>query len=453
VGSLGCKLGLGMKLRAEVYEMAAQDWFPLWLERKIKYARTKEPFLSEDRFASIGVGIGLPNIVQKSTFSFRNVKDGADRFLGKSKSGEKPFARIYTRLGNPTTEFLEKVLFQLDCQHIIEAALEADERRPTIGSLVFSSGMAAIASTTFALVKSGSQIISGSVYGCTDSFFRSLERFGVSTRFVRMPELAEVKKVLAESPDAAMVFLESPDNPTLQISDIKAISRLTEKLGIPLVVDNTFATPYLQQPFRLGADITIQSLTKYVNGHSTSVAGVVIGPWQFVNEHLFPVYKNHGPTPSPFDSWLNSQGLQTLSLRVDRCSKTAMTLAERLMTNLDVENVFYPGLNSHPHHALAKKQMRAFGGMIAFELNGGFESARRLMDYFASYTTPMELAVSLGSAVSYIQHPASMTHSGIPAADRISRGITDGLVRLSVGLEGVETLWAALEEGLKLAFK
>lgn len=429
------------------------EWFEKWLERKNKYARTNEKFLSEDRFASIAVGIGLPPIVQKSTFSFRNVKDGAERFLGKSKSGEKPYARIYTRLGNPTTEYLEKVLFQLDCQHIIDAALKADEKKPTIGSLVFSSGMAGIACTTFALVRSGTKIVTGNVYGCTDSFFRSLSKFGVETIFINTTNLSEVKRTLDEHDNIAMLFLETPDNPTLQISDIEEISKLTESKGIPLVVDNTFATPFLQQPFRLGADIVVQSLTKYVNGHSTSVSGVVIGPWNFICDYLFPVYKDHGPTPSPFDSWLNAQGLQTLHLRMMRVSESALELAKRLELHPKVERVYYPGLRSHPQHEIARKQMKAFGGMISFELKGGFEPARKLMDYFASYTTPMELAVSLGCAISYIQHPASMTHSGIPQEDRIARGITEGLVRWSVGLEGVETLWNAMLEGLELAYK
>lgn len=432
--------------------MSIHPWYDGWLERKNKYARTKDPFLSADQFASIAVGIGLPNIVQKSTFSFRNVKDGAERFLGESKSGEKPFARIYTRLGNPTTEYLEKTLFRLDCQHLIDAALAADERKPTIASLVCASGMGAIACTTFALVKTGSEIISGSVYGCTDSFFRSLEKFGIKTHFIDTSDIRQVEAALARSPNATMIYLESPDNPTLNLADIPAISKLAEARRIPLVVDNTFATPYLQQPFRLGADIVIQSLTKYVNGHSTSVAGVVIGPWSFMGEHLFPVYKDHGPTPSPFESWLNSQGLQTLAVRMEQICDNAEELARRLEAHPRVAHVWYPGLESHPQHALAKRQMRRFGGMISFELKDGFEPAQKLMNYFADYTTPMELAVSLGSAISYIQHPASMTHSGIPEADRITRGITQGLVRWSVGLEGVETLWSAMEDGLKLAY-
>ncbi|NCB39549.1 MAG: aminotransferase class I/II-fold pyridoxal phosphate-dependent enzyme [Erysipelotrichia bacterium] len=432
--------------------MTIHAWFSEWGDRKKKYARTPEKFMSADRFASSGVGIGLPAIVQKSTFSFRNVKDGADRFLGVSKSGERPFARIYTRLGNPTTEYLEKALFQLDCQHIIDAALAADERRPTIASLVCSSGMGAISCTTMALVKSGDEIICGSVYGCTDSFFRTLEKFNIKTHFVDTSVTDNVKRILEENPKVAMVFLETPDNPTLKLSDIEAISHLTEPRGIPLVVDNTFATPYLQQPFRLGADIVIQSLTKYVNGHSTSVAGVVIGPYEFMSNYLFHIYKDFGPTPSPFDSWLNSQGLQTLHLRMERVCASALTLAKRLEKHPKVARVYYPGLASHEHHQLALKQMRHAGGMIAVELKDGFEPGRRLMDYFASYTTPAELAVSLGSAVTYFQHPASMTHAAVPENVRLERGITPGLVRISVGLEGVETLWDAIEEGLKLAY-
>lgn len=425
------------------------SWYETWIPRKRLYARTNEPFCDPDRFGTLAVGIGLPPIVQKSTFSFRNVKDGADRFLGRSKSGEKPFARIYTRLGNPTTEYLEKILFQLDCQHIIDAALAADERKPTIGSLVCASGMAAISCTTFALVKTGDQIISGPVYGCTDSFFRSLEKFGITTRFVDTSDTRQVEQALAECPRAAMLFLETPDNPTLQIADIRAISEMTEARQIPLVVDNTFATSYLQQPMRLGADIAIQSLTKYVNGHSTSVAGVVLGPWSFMGDHLFPVYKDHGPTPSPFDSWLNAQGLQTLHVRMEQICNNAEVMARRLEDHPRIGRVYYPGLESHPQYNLAKSQMRRPGGVISFELKGGFEPARRLMDYFAGYTTPMELAVSLGCAISYIQHPASMTHSGVPEADRHARGITDGLVRLSVGLEGIEGLWEAMDQGLE----
>jgi methionine-gamma-lyase len=171
-----------------------------------------------------------------------------------------------------------------------------------------------------------------------------------------------------------------------------------------------------------------------------------------MSEHLFSIYKDFGPTPSPFDSWLNCQGLQTLHLRVERVSASALEIAKRLEKHEMVDRVFYPGLPSHPDYQIAKKQMRLGGGMIALELKDGYEPARKLMDFFASYTTPGELAVSLGSAVTYFQHPASMTHAGVPEEARLKRGITQGLARISVGLEGVETLWSAIEEGLKQAY-
>ncbi|HEY5611619.1 MAG TPA: aminotransferase class I/II-fold pyridoxal phosphate-dependent enzyme [Thermoanaerobaculia bacterium] len=429
------------------------DWWPWWLERKEKYLRSHELFLDRNTFSSICVGTGLPDIAQHSTFSFRNVKDGADRFIGKSDRGEKPFARIYTRLGNPTTEYLEKVLFRLDCQHMIDRALAANEQEPTVGSLVVSSGMAAISVTLFSLLRSGDGILVGNVYGCTDSLIRTLaEKFGVATYFVDTTDFREVRKALEEHPEVTVVFLESPENPNLGIADIRSISQVTDAHDVALVVDNTFCSAYLQQPFRLGADFIVQSLTKYVNGHSTSVAGHILGPFPFMSGELFKMAKDLGPTPSPFDSWINASSLQTLPQRMDEACETAARLAVDLYEHPRVTKVFYPGLPNHPQHLLQMRQMRHPGAVISFELEGGYEPAVHLMNYFARRDTPMELAVSLGSVISYIQHPASMTHSMIPKEDREARGITEGLVRLSVGLEGYDTLRAAFHEGLALAY-
>lgn len=434
--------------------MARFPWWDWWQERKQKYLRSDEPFLDDERFASICVGTGLPDISQRSMFRFRNVKDGADRFIGRSKHGEKPFARIYTRLGNPTTEYLERVLFRLDCQHMIDAALDADEEEPTVGSLVLASGMGAISSTVMALVKSGDAIVAGNVYGCTDSLFRALEaKFNVQSVFVDMTKTEQVENALKAHPNTSVVFLESPENPTLGLADIRAISHLTDRHQAALVIDNTFCSAYLQQPFRLGADFVIQSLTKYVNGHSTSIGGHVMGPFPFMTNELFVMAKDLGPTPSPMDSWLNSLCVQTLPQRIDAAVATADRLARWLSGHPRVENVYYPGLPSHPQHHLVGKQMKNGGAMIAFDLQGGFEPAVELMNYFARHDTPAELGVSLGAVISYIQHPASMTHSVVPQEARLERGITDGLVRLSVGLEGFETLRAAFEEGLQLAYE
>jgi methionine-gamma-lyase len=430
------------------------EWSEWWEERKQKYLISDEPFLDRDRFASLCVGTGLPDIQQRSTFRFRNVRDGAERFIGRSKSGEKPFARIYTRLGNPTTEYLERVLFQLDCQHLIDAALAADEREPTVGSMVLASGMAAISTTLLSLLESGDGIIAGNVYGCTDSLLRTLSRkFDINTYFVDTTDSAAVAEALRLHSEVAVIFIESPDNPTLAMSDIRVLGGLARQHGALLVVDNTFCTAYLQQPFRLGADFVVQSTTKYINGHSTSIGGNVLGPFRFMSAEFFTMAKDLGPTPSPMDSWLNGLSVQTLPQRIDAAVENAVDIAAFLSHHPRVERVYYPGLPSHPQHHLVGPQMRNGGAMIAFELEGGARPAERLMNYFARHDTPMELAVSLGCVISYIEHPASMTHHVVPVADRLARGITDGLVRLSVGLEGASILHTAFEEGLTEAYR
>jgi methionine-gamma-lyase len=428
------------------------DWWPNWLAKKQQYASTSEKFIDEDRFNAIAVGTGLPDISQRSTFNFRNVKDGADRFLGISPSGEKPFARIYTRLGNPNTEYLEKVMFRLECDHLIEKALEADEAEPSIGALVFASGMAAISTTIMGFIKPGDGIIVGNVYGCTDSFMRYLqERFGVEVFFTDATDPQNIADLIEKHPNICACLLETPVNPTLELTDIEAVSKITEPNEVLLIIDNTFCSPYLQQPFRLGADIVIHSMTKYVNGHSSSIAGVAIGPYEYFSTDLFIAYKDFGATPSPFDSWLNSLCVQDLGLRIKQQSESAMEIAKFLEDHPFVKKVVYPGLPSHPQYAIAQKQMRNGGAMITFEVEGGFEAGVKLMDYFARPDTPMELCVSLGSVISYIEHPASMTHSVVPEAARCDRGISDSLIRLSVGAEGAKTLINALDAGLREA--
>lgn len=428
------------------------NWWPDWIRRKKAYAHADTLQLDADRFNAICAGVGLPNIHQKSTFKFKDVADGAARFLGVSPSGEKPYARIYTRLGNPNTEYLEKVLFQLECDHIIQNALAADEKTPTIASLVSASGMAAITTVILGFVRPGDCIIVGNVYGCTDSFMRFLQnRFGVDIVFTDATRVENIRLAIQEHPNTVAVFIESPDNPTLQLCDIKAISSITEPEEIMLIVDNTFCSPYLQQPFRLGADVVVHSLTKYVNGHSTSIAGAALGPYEFFSKEVYPVYKDFGPTPSPFESWLNSLTIQEMGVRIEHQCKTAQKLAEFLESHPRVSRVWYPGLKSHPQYALATRQMRHGGAIISFELKGGYQAGVNLMNYFARPDTPMELAVSLGSVISYIEHPACMTHAVVPEEDRLKRGITDSLVRLSVGVEGFTVLRDALAKGLELA--
>ncbi len=427
------------------------DWWDWWVERKTRLVRDAEPQLAEGVFRALAAGIGLPPIHQRSNFPFRSARDGAERFLGMTHGAERSYARIYTRLGNPTTEYLERVLFQLEAHHVVEKSIRADEREATIGTLVFGSGMGAIATLVTSLLAAGDSVLVGNVYGCTDSLLRGMAKFGVGAVFCDMGDLASVERTLQAHPEIALVFLESPENPTLRLADIESISRLTEARGIPLAVDNTFCSPYLQQPFRLGADFVVHSLTKYVNGHSTSVGGALLGPFSFMKDGLFHWYKDLGATPSPFDSWLDSMTLQSLAVRQKEQCRTAAILAGFLRGHPAVSHVLYPGFPDFPQAALVRKQMRHGGGLVSFDLVGGVSAGERLMNYFARRDTPMELAVSLGSAISYIEHPASMTHAGIPEADRLARGITPGLIRLSVGLEGADVLVEHLDRSLSLS--
>ncbi len=411
--------------------------------------RDPEPQLDPDLFRLIAVGTGLPPIHQRSNFAFKSARDGANRFAGLTRGTERPYARIYTRLGNPTTEYLERVMLQLEAHHVVEKALAAEEREPTVGSLIFSSGMAAITTLLMALLRQGDALLLGNVYGSTDSFARAMKKFGVEAIFCDTSDLASVEAALALHPNVAAVFLESPENPTLKVADIRRVSWLTEARGIPLVVDNTFCSPYLQQPFRLGADFVVHSLTKFVNGHSTSIGGCVLGPFRFMKDEMFSWYKDLGPTPSPMDAWLNSAFVQDLAVRMEASCATAARLAEFLRRHPKVARVFYPGLPDFPQRDLVKTQMRNGGALVSFELVGGRPAGEALMNFFARKDTPMELAVSLGAAISYVEHPASMTHAGVPEADRLTRGISDGLVRLAVGLEGASYLEAALDRGLQ----
>jgi methionine-gamma-lyase len=428
---------------------ARWPWWNWWIDRKTRWVRDANPQLDAGTFRALAAGKGLPPIHQKSTFAFRSVKDGADRFLGMSKAGERPYARIYTRLGNPTTEYLERVLFQLEAHHVIEKALAADEREPTIGSLIFGSGMGAISTLFLALLKSGDGVLAGNIYGCTDSLLRNLGKFGVEAHFCNMGDTKAVEAALDENPSIVAVFLETPENPTLRLADIEAISRVTEARGVLLIVDNTFCSPYLQQPFRLGADLVMHSMTKFINGHSTAVGGALLGPFRFMRDDFFHWYKDIGASPSPFESWLNSANVQSLAVRQDAECASAIRIAEFLKGHPQVESVTYPGLPDFPQKELVAKQMRNGGSLICFEVKGGTAAGEKMMNYFTRKDVPMELAVSLGAAITYIQHPASMTHAVVPEADRRARGITPGLIRMSVGLEGADLLMHHLDEALK----
>ncbi|NLL48526.1 MAG: methionine gamma-lyase [Firmicutes bacterium] len=351
-------------------------------------------------------------IYQASTFRFDSAEQGARRFALEEEG------YIYTRLGNPNSTELEQKI----------ALLEGAEAAVATGS-----GMGAITSAFWSALEPGDHIVAGkALYGCTFAFLgHGASKFGVETTFVDTSNIDEVRDALR--PNTKIVYLESPANPTMTIADIPAICALAHEIpGCMVFVDNTYCTPYLQRPIELGADVVFHSATKYLNGHGDVIAGIVAGKKEFMDQvRYFGVKDMTGSVLSPFDAYLICRGLKTLAIRMEKHCANAQVVAEFLQEHPAVETVYYPGLASFPQYELAKKQMLLPGAMIAFELQGGIESGRQLMNNVQLCT----LAVSLGDTETLIQHPASMTHSPYEAEERKACGITDGLVRLSVGLE------------------
>ena len=393
-----------------------------------------------------GEKIGQPHskahtnaIFQTSTFYFDNVEEGAEIFAGKREG------YVYTRMGNPTVVVLEAKMNALEGR---EVKLR-DPYNTRVTSIVFSSGMAAITSTLLAILRSGDTLIAGdTLYGATDNLLAvDLPAYGINAVRVDTSDLAAVESVMKAHPKARAIFFETPTNPTMKITDIEAVVNIARASNpeIYAVVDNTFATPYLQRPLSLGADVVIHSTTKYICGHGTVVGGVTTTTREELKNQLYHVVKNYGCSPSPFDTWLVNMGLKTLPLRMERHCENALAIARFLEAQPQVERVDYPGLESFPQYELAKKQMSGFGGMISFTLKGGLAAGKQLMDSVKIFT----LAVSLGCVDSLIQHPASMTHAMISEAVRMKTGITDGLVRASIGLEDVDDLIEDLSQGLE----
>ena len=333
----------------------------------------------------------------------------------------------YSRSGNPTRTALETCL----------AALEGGER-----GLAFASGLAATMGVFAGLLKPGDEVAAAAdLYGGT---FRLLERvmkpWGLVARYTDDPSLAGFEKIM--TPATKIVWIETPTNPLLQILDIAALAELAHKRGALFAVDNTFASPYLQRPLSLGADLVVHSTTKYLGGHSDVVGGAVIGSKKLLEPIKF--YQNAaGGVPGPFDAYLTLRGIKTLAVRMERHCANAIELAGWLKTQKTVDKVYYPGLPEHPGHAIAARQMKSFGGMISMRLVGGTEAAKRFM----SRTKLFSLAESLGGVESLLCHPATMTHASIPLELRLARGVDDALLRLSVGIEDV----ADLKEDLRVA--
>lgn len=373
-----------------------------------------------------GEGPVVCPIYQTSTFRFRNFEHGADLFAGKTQG------YIYSRMLNPTVELLE------DCIARLENGTKG---------LATASGMAALLTLFAGLCASGDHIVcSEAVYGPTAGLLKNyLCRLGVSCSFVDTSDIEKVKSALQTN--TRLVFIETPGNPTLVVSDISQIAQLCRERKILLAVDNTFASPILQRPLELGADIVIHSITKFLNGHADVVGGIIVVKEESLYHHLRKTLNHFGGVMPPFEAFLVLRGVKTLALRLERQCENAHRIAQFLEKHPKVNWVRYPGLPSHPQYELARKQMAAGGGLIAFELKGGLAAARRLLNA----TRLFILAVSLGGVESLIQHPASMTHSSMPPEIRIQAGITDGLIRLSVGIEDANDLIADLEQALQQA--
>ena len=336
----------------------------------------------------------------------------------------------YSRTQNPTRMAYERCV----------ADLESGKH-----GFAFASGMAAIG-TILELVDSGAHIIAmDDLYGGTRRLFSGVRErsAGLNFSYVDLSDLAAAEAAFRD--DTAMVWIESPTNPLLKLVDLKAIVALAKKRGAIVVVDNTFATPYLQRPLELGADIVMHSATKFINGHSDMVGGIVATSSDELAERMAYLQNSIGAVAGPFDSFLALRGVKTLDVRMERHCKSSMQIAEWLEAHDKVESVLYPGLESHPQHELAKEQMPGFGGIVTFFIKGGLDDARRFLERCKVFS----LAESLGGVESLVDHPAIMTHASVPAEERAKLGISDTLIRLSVGIEAVDDLIVDLDQALK----
>ncbi|KZL92775.1 aminotransferase class V-fold PLP-dependent enzyme [Clostridium magnum] len=375
------------------------------------------------------VGSAATPIYQTSTFIFDTAEQG-----GRIFSGDEVGYR-YTRFGNPTNAVLEEKLALLEGA---EACISA------------ASGLGAISTALWTTLKAGDHVISGeTIYGDTSALLNNgLKKYGVEIDFVDMANPENVRKAMKEN--TRVVYIETPANPTLKISDIKAISKIAHKnKGCIVMVDNTFCTPYIQRPLELAADVVLHSGTKFLNGHGDVVAGFILGSREFINEAKLGLQKLTGAILSPFDSYLLIRGLKTLPIRMEKHCSNAIAVAEFLEKHPAIDKVYYPGLESFEQYELYKSQMNLPGAIIAFELIGGVDSGRALMNNLKL----CRLAVSLGDTETLIQHPASMSHSVCSKEERLAAGIKDGLVRLAIGLEDVEDIIDDLKQALDLLVK
>lgn len=376
--------------------------------------------INDEQFGSL-----TTPLYQTSTFTFDNAQQGAQRFAGEQEGF------IYTRLGNPTTRQLEQRV----------AALEGME-----DAAATATGMGAVSAALLANLSAGDHLISSkAVYGCSYALMaHQLTRFGIEVTFVDMTDEQQILDAIKEN--TKVIFLETPINPNLVVLDLGMIGKIAKHHQLISIVDNTFLTPILQRPIEFGIDIVIHSATKYLNGHGDVVAGIVCGSKEMIAHIKFTVLKDIGATISPHDAWLILRGLKTLPIRMERHCSNAQTVAQYLENQPLVTEVYYPGLKGHAGHKFVGTQMKAAGGVIAFEIDGNLQDGITLINNMKLFN----IAVSLGDAESLIQHPASMTHSPYTQQERLQAGISDSLIRISVGLEHPDDIIADLENSLQL---
>jgi methionine-gamma-lyase len=379
----------------------------------------------------------LTPIYATSTFTFDTAQDGMERFEGKQDG------YIYSRWGNPTFTDAENIIAALEAYQ-----LQNESGKPLqLKALLHASGQAAMTTMFLSNLQSGDTVLSHySLYGGThELLLKVLEQNNIKTIIADLRDLDVVEKTIAENPSIKLMHIETPANPTLQCVDLEAVTKIAKSKGIIVTVDNTFATPYLQQPFRYGVDFVFHSTTKFLNGHGSAIGGVLIGKdLEFMNTKATKWQRLLGGNSNPFDAFLLLQGLKTLELRMDKHCSNAMEVATFLESHEAVAKVNYTGLPSHPDFSIANKQMKHPGALLSFELTGGIEAGKKFIDKLQMCVR----AVSLGTVDTLISHPASMTHYGVPKTEREKFGITDGLIRMSVGIETLEDILADLDQAL-----
>lgn len=379
----------------------------------------------------------LAPIYASSTFTFDSAEQGMRRFSGEDSG------YIYSRFGNPTTDATAQAIADLETWNI----LNVDGTPMRASALLTSSGQAAMSTLFISCLSAGDAILAtASLYGGTHEFItKMLPKFGIKAYFLDMTDADEVEELLKEKPEIKLVHFESPANPTMQCIDIEQVVKVSKKYNKLISVDNTFATPYLQQPFKYEVDFIFHSTTKFLNGHGSAIGGVLIGRnLDAMQTYVHQTHKLLGVNSNPFDAFLVLQGIKTLPLRMEQHCRNAMDVAIFLNNHPEIAQVHYNGLPSHPDFAISKKQMRHAGSVMSIELKGGYEKSIDFVNKLQICTR----AVSIGTVDTLVSHPASMSHAGIPREIRLKTGITDGLIRISVGLESIDDLISDLEHAL-----